>query len=244
MLTKVEGIVISETPYGETSKIINLLTKEYGIIGIIGKGANSLKSPLRAVTLKYTYGFFHIYYKENKLSILKEVDVIDDLKTIKNDIILISYLSYLVDLAYQVSKQSSELGIYEILIAGIKKINQGMNPLVITNIIELKLLPFLGVGLELDKCIICGTKNNILTIDADKGGYVCQKCYTNEVLVSNKTLKLIRLYYYVELDSITELKISKEVIDEINRFIDRYYERYTGLYLKSKQFLQKMLKMS
>ncbi len=244
MLTKVEGIVISETPYGETSKIINLLTKEYGIIGIIGKGANSLKSPLRAVTLKYTYGFFHIYYKENKLSILKEVDVIDDLKTIKNDIILISYLSYLVDLAYQVSKQSSELGIYEILIAGIKKINQGMNPLVITNIIELKLLPFLGVGLELDKCIICGTKNNILTIDADKGGYVCQKCYTDEVLVSNKTLKLIRLYYYVELDSITELKISKEVIDEINRFIDRYYERYTGLYLKSKQFLQKMLKMS
>ena len=28
MLLEVEGIVLSETPYGETSKIINLYTKE------------------------------------------------------------------------------------------------------------------------------------------------------------------------------------------------------------------------
>ena len=28
-------------------------------------------------------------------------------------------------------------------------------------------------------------------------------------------------------------------IDEVNRFIDSYYDRYTGLYLKSKEFLNK-----
>ena len=40
MLKEVEGFILTETPYGESSKIINVLTKEYGIIGII---ANLLK---------------------------------------------------------------------------------------------------------------------------------------------------------------------------------------------------------
>ena len=43
MIEKVEGIVINEKAYGETSKIINVITKEYGIIGIIAKGARTLK---------------------------------------------------------------------------------------------------------------------------------------------------------------------------------------------------------
>ena len=59
MIEKVEGIVVSEKSYGETSKIINLLTKEYGVIGIIAKGAKTLKSPLRSVTEKLCYGEFN-----------------------------------------------------------------------------------------------------------------------------------------------------------------------------------------
>ncbi len=241
MITKVEGIIVNETPYGDTSKIIQLYTFEYGIIGIMCKGVMSMKSRLRALTIKFTYGSFYIYYKEDKLSILKDVDVLDDFKTIKNDIILISYLNYVTELTTQVFKQSGEKILYDFYLAGIKKINASMNPLVITNILELKYLPFLGVGLELDSCILCGNKTDIVTLDADEGGYVCKSCYTNQVLVSSKTVKMIRMYYYVAIDSITNLKISEEVVKEINFFINRYYERYTGLYLNSKKFLLKML---
>ena len=37
MNTEVDGFVLSETPYGETSKIINVFTREYGVIGIMLK---------------------------------------------------------------------------------------------------------------------------------------------------------------------------------------------------------------
>ncbi len=241
MITKVEGIIVNETPYGDTSKIIQLYTFEYGIIGIMCKGVMSMKSRLRALTIKFTYGSFYIYYKEDKLSILKDVDVLNDFKTIKSDIVLISYLNYLTELTTQVFKQSGEAILYKLYLAGIKKMNASMNPLVITNILELKYLPFLGVGLELDSCILCGNTKNIVTLDADEGGYVCKNCYTNQVLVSSKTVKMIRMYYYVAIDSITDLKISEEIVKEINFFINRYYERYTGLYLNSKKFLLKML---
>lgn len=243
MITKIEGMIINETPYGDTSKIIQIFTKEYGILGVMCKGVKSMKSRLRALTIKFTYGSFYIYYKEDKLSILKDVDILDDFKTIKNDIFLISYLNYLTELTTQVYKQCNEPFLYKLYIEGVQKINEGLNPLVITNILELKYLPFLGVGLELDACRMCGNKTDIVTIDADEGGYVCQSCYTNQILVNRKTVQMIRMYYYVEIDSIRELKISEEVIKEINFFINRYYERYTGLFLNSKKFLNKMLEL-
>ena len=44
MIKNVTGIVVSEVPYKEKSKILNVLTQD-GIIGIVSKGCKNLKSP-------------------------------------------------------------------------------------------------------------------------------------------------------------------------------------------------------
>lgn len=244
MLEKVEGIVLTERDYKESSKILNVMTKKYGIIGVIAKGAKSLKSELRSVSSKLTYGTFNLFYKEGKLSTLLSVDLIDSFKHIKTDIQAISFSSYLLELTEQVMKQSYRDEIYDLLIEGLKKINEGFDPMVITNIIELKYLEFLGVMPVLDCCSICGSKAGIATLSSDKGGYVCRNCYTNERLVDEKTIKLIRLFYYVDLSKITKLDVSNKVKTEINLFLDDYYDRYTGLYLKSKNFIKNLNKIS
>ena len=238
MLKEVEGIIVREIPYGETSKIIHVYTIE-GIISIMCKGAKSLKSPFRATTLKFTYGKFNIYYKENKLSTLSSVDIINPLIKIKNDIVLLSYLNYMTELTTQVLKQTTD-NLYEDFINAILKIELGLDPLVIANILEIKYLDNLGVGLNLDSCVSCGSKVNIITIDGDRGGYICSNCYQNEMIVDKKTIELLRMYYYVDIKSISKLKISDKVKNEINHFLNVYYDRYTGLYLKSKDFFKKL----
>ena len=55
---------------------------------------------------------------------------------------------------------------------------------------------------------------------------------------------MIRLYYYVEVSNISKLDVSGEVSNEINSFLDDYYERYTGLYLKSKEFIKRINQMN
>lgn len=243
MLIEVEGVIISDVDYGNTSKIINVFTKEYGIIGIHAQGVKSLKSPLRTKTLKFTYGKFYIYYKEDKLSKLKDVDTINNLTNIKNDIELFSYLSYVTELTGQVAKQNKDKEIYNIYISTIIKMNEKQNPLILTNILELKMLDYLGVHLNLESCIKCGSKKNIVTLDADEGGYICSNCYKNEPILSKKAIQLIRMYYLIDINTITKIDIKKETSDEINQFIDKYYERYTGLYLKSKNFLKTINKL-
>ncbi len=244
MIEDIEGIVVSERSYGETSKILNIITKEHGVIGVMAKGAKTMKSELRSVSGKLTYGTFHLYYKKDKLSTLTGVDVKDSFKNIKKDITKITYASFLLELAEQVMKQSYRDGIYELLISALMKIEEGFDPMVITDILELKYLDYLGVLPVLDACSICGSDHGITTLAADKGGYVCRNCYTNERVVDEKTIKLIRLFYYVDLAKISKLDVSSKVKREIDDFLDDYYDRYTGLYLKSKSFLKNLNQIS
>lgn len=243
-MTEDIGIVISELDYGETSKIINVLTRSYGVIGMHAKGARTMKSPLRSVSTKLTYGKFYFRYHKDKLSILTNVDALNSLKNIKKDITKISYTSYLIELASQVVKQNNEYEkIFDLLINTILKIEEGFDPLVLTNILELKYLEFLGALPILDACSVCGKTTNIATISSFKGGYLCSDCLKDEKIVSEKTIKLIRMFYYVDISKIEKLDISDSVKNEINMFLDDYYDRYTGLYLNTKSFIKNLNKL-
>ena len=53
----------------------------------------------------------------------------------------------------------------------------------LTNILEIKLLDYLGVSPSIDSCAHCGSDKQIVTISSDAGGYICKNCYQNEPLV-------------------------------------------------------------
>lgn len=235
-----EGIILSETNYSESSKILNVLTNKYGLIGVMSKGCRNMKSKLRGVSRKLIYGTFNVYYKPNGLSTLISIDVINSFSKTIMDLEKVSYASFVLDLTNQVLKQTSDDDIFELLRDTLIKIEEGLPPLPLTNIIELKLLSYLGVAPNVDSCCHCGSTKQIVTISSEQGGYICKHCYDNEQLVSEKTIKMIRMYNYVEISSISKLDVSSEVTREINSFLDEYYDRFTGLYLKSKDFIKKI----
>lgn len=243
MEKQIEGIIVSTVDYKESSKIINIFTKEDGIIGVIAKGSKKLKNNLTATTSILSYGTFYLKYRESGVSTLTEVDIIDYFKEIRKDIYKTNYSLFLLELCTQVYKQERNKNIYNLLICGLKKINEGFDAGVITNIIELKLLENLGIKPNLNYCVNCKNKNDIVTISSYKGGYLCKNCVGEEKIYNIKTLKLIAMFYYLNLDKVKKINISDNIKKELNLFINDYYERYSGLYLKSKTFLDVLTKL-
>ena len=242
-IVDVKGLVLNETNYSDSSKILNVLTSEYGLIGIISKGCRNLKSKLRGSSRKLVYGTFHFYYKENGLSTLISIDVINDYpKTIMN-LERVVYASYLLDLTRQVVKQSKDEAILAFLISALEKIENGLSPAVVTNILELKYLDFLGVSPVVTGCAVCGKTTNIVSLSPVSGGFICKDCYQNEGYYSDKAIKLLQMYYYVDLDKITKIDVNSKVNEEINKFLEDYYDRYTGIYLNSKKMLKNVIKL-
>lgn len=243
MIKKIEGIIISEVDYKESSKIINIFTKEHGIIGVLARGTKQVKNNLSGVTSKLTYGYFHLKYKENGLSTLIEVDILDKFKTIRRSLDLTSYSIYLLELSTMVYKHETNSEIYPLLISSLKKINEGFDYQIIAIILELKLLDYLGIKPVIDHCVTCGSKADIVTISSYRGGYLCRNCYHGETVSNIKTIKLLRMFYYVDISKISKLEITNNIKQELTNFIDDYYDRYSGLYLKSKEFLKKLEKI-
>ncbi len=242
-IVDVKGLVLNETNYSDSSKILNVLTSEYGLIGIISKGCRNLKSKLRGSSRKLVYGTFHFYYKENGLSTLISIDVINDYpKTIMN-LERVVYASYLLDLTRQVVKQSKDEAILALLISALEKIENGLSPAVVTNILELKYLDFLGVSPVVTGCAVCGKTTNIVSLSPTAGGFICKDCYQNEGYYSDKAIKLLQMYYYVDLEKITKIDVNPKVNEEINKFLEDYYDRYTGIYLNSKKMLKNVIKL-
>ena len=229
--------MVSNTPFKENSKIINIFTKDKGIISCISKGCKNLKSKLRLPSEKFAYGTFHMYYKENGLSTLIDGDIKDYFINIKSDIVKISYLTYICELSTNVYKESLSDEIYPLMESAILKIEEGHNPKIITNILELQYLNYLGINLDFDDCVKCGSKK-VVTLSLSKGGYICAGCRTNEPIISEKVMKMLRLYYYVDISKISNIDIDKEVSNTINNIIEEYYDEYSGVYTKSKKLLK------
>ena len=235
MQVKTKGIVLTETPYSETSKILNVLTSDYGLIGIISKGSRNVKNKLRGVSNKMNYCEYTINYKEKGLSTLIEGTNIDSFKNIYTDIKKATYTFYLMDLVTQVLKENNHKDIFDLLVNALIKINNGLSPELISNIVEIKLLDYLGVSLNLNTCVLCGEEDNLLTVDLTNGGVICKNCYTDGYIMNDKALHLMQLLQKINLGKLEKLEITDEdIFKEIDKFIYEYYTSYTGIYLKKK----------
>ncbi|MGV3465922.1 MAG: DNA repair protein RecO, partial [Heyndrickxia sp.] len=82
MLQKCEGIVIRTHDYGESNKIINVYTREFGKLGIMARGAKKPNSRLSAVSQLFTYGYF-LVQTGNGLGTLQQGEMISSMRSIR-----------------------------------------------------------------------------------------------------------------------------------------------------------------
>ena len=241
MQTEVEGIILKETPYSETSKVLQVVTREYGLVSVIAKGASSLKSNLRSVSIPFLYGNFSINYKKDKLSVLNNGKIIKLYGSNVKDIKIYAYLSYLCELTYNVLKENNDKSIFTIFRDALDKIVEGFNPRIIKNIIEFKYLDYLCITPNFDICQKCHEIKPIYSLDGKSGGFICENCYTNEQKVSSNFDKVLKRFQDVDIKTITDIKLKKEEEIIIDTFLKEYYEKYSAVYLNSSSFLNNLI---
>lgn len=237
MEVEVEGIILKETLYGETSKILQVMTKEYGLISIIAKGASSYKNNLRSLSLPFLYAKFLINYKKDKISTLKGGKIIKLYGSGSSNIKTYAYISYLCELTYKVLQENNDKSIFTILKSSLDKLTEGFNENVIKNIVEFKYLDYIGITPDLSMCHKCMKPAKVYAIDGKIGGFVCQDCFTNERKVPNDFQKILKRYQDVDISEIKEIKLSKENEELVSDFLKEYYQTFSAIHLNSENLL-------
>lgn len=107
MLIKSEGIVLRTTDYGETNKIVTLLTRKHGKIGVMARGAKKSNSRLSAISQPFLYGTFLIQ-SSTGLGTLQQGEMIESMRAIREDLFLTAYAAYMTELMDKGTEEKSQ----------------------------------------------------------------------------------------------------------------------------------------
>jgi DNA repair protein RecO (recombination protein O) len=243
MLQKCEGIVIRSTDYGETNKIITIYTREWGKIGFMARGAKKPNSRLSAITQLFTYGYF-LVQRGSGLGSLQQGEIISSMRSIREDIFLTAYSSYLVELTDKgTDEKKTNPFLFELLYQTLNYLNEGYDQDVLVNIYEMKMLNVMGLYPILNQCSVCGCTDGHFSFSIREGGFLCHRCLEKDPYhfkISQATAKLLRLFYYIDLSRLGNISLKPETKAELKKVISTYYDEYSGLHLKTKKFLDSM----
>lgn len=243
MLQKCEGIVIRTTDYGETNKIITLYTREWGKLGVMARGAKKPNSRLSSITQLFTHGYF-LVQRGTGLGSVQQGEMITSLRGIGEDIFLTAYASYIVELTDKCTEEKKPNPFqFELLFQTLNYMNEGYDSDVLMNIYEMKMLNVLGLYPILNQCSVCGSTDGHFSFSIREGGLICHLCLAKDPYhfkISQPTVKLLRLFYYIDLSRLGNISVKEETKAELKKVITAYYEEYSGLYLKTKKFLNSM----
>lgn len=253
MLEKIDGIIIKTHDYGETHKIVTLLSEKHGKISALARGAKKPKSRMAAVTQPFIYGTFFIYLSKG-LSTMQQGEVLHSLRGIREDIMKTAYAAYIVELTDKLlDKNEADVFIFNQLYQTLvwieeKEDDGGAGEIGVPMLMyELKLFQKAGFAPIIDRCVQCGRKQFPYYFSVAEGGFLCQVCKDIDescVFLPDVLAKWLYMFLHVGLERVGTISMKPENKKLLRNLIDAYYEQYGGFFLKSKKFLRQVDRLS
>lgn len=243
MLEQIDGVILRTQDYGETHKIVTIFSKKIGRISAIARGAKKPKSKMASVTQPFIEGQFLVYISSG-LSTIRQAEIIDSNRKIREDFIKTVYASYIAELTNQIlGEKVQEPFIYDQFVHTLKRINATADPRIPVLMYELKLYQKAGYAPILDRCVNCGSKQNIIGFSIGQGGVVCRGCNqasNDTIIFSENVLRLLPLFLQIGLERIGTINVREHNIQLLRRTFDAYYDYYGGYRLKSRKLLNQL----
>lgn len=246
MLSRTEGIVLKTQDYGESHKIVTILTERHGKLSAIARGANKTNSRLNAVTQLFTKGDYLIYVSKG-LSTVQQGQIIHSFRHITADIVKTAYAAYLIEMTEKLFEEKRpERMLYEELSLTLDWINEHEEYLVPIIMYELKMFKQGGFSPVLHHCVICKGIHFPFFFSIREGGLLCSNCRGQDeyaLYLKDNVVKLLSTLQNTSLSRVGNISVKKENIHLLRTILDEYYDQYGGFFLKSKRFLLQLNKL-
>jgi DNA repair protein RecO (recombination protein O) len=244
MITKVEGIVIRSTDYGEGNKILTIYSQELGKIGVMAKGAKKTKSRLSAVSQLFIQGYFVLYHGSG-LGTLTHGELIKSYRGIHLDIIKTAWSAYIVELVDKLCEEREPNPVlFRLLETALTMIEMEKDPEIVTRVFEMQLLQMVGIRPEVRWCAHCNrTDFPLLAFSLREGGLICQGCLPKDPeasILSPGSIRLLRIFATMDLNKLGKVEVKEETRKQIRQVMKSFIDLYAGIQLKSRNFLEQI----
>lgn len=182
MLLTTDAIILQVFKYGDTSKILRLLTRSSGVQSVIAKGAANPKSKYGGVLEPFTEGVATFYAKDNReLHTLGSFELTRSRQALGADLIRFGGASLIAELIMRSGIEEPDADLFETVAAALDSIARADKAAAESVVLgeTWSLIARLGFAPALDVCINCGraiAEAEDATFDYVAGGLRCNDC--------------------------------------------------------------------
>jgi len=230
-----EGIVLRRIDYGETDRILTVLTREHGKIGVIAKGARRPQSRLAARTDLFVRSRMQLASGRGELDVLTQAENVTPLLPAQ-DARRSACAAVCAELTDRVLEPAHPDGEIFLLVAGAIETcaDPQRDPRAAVVWFARRMIDRLGYAPQLYECVGCGRRlpQADAYFSAPGGGLLCSDCSRNDpesVVCNVRAIKVLRaaasgdagLWARLRLDPATLATLEAVVEQELAYHLDR-----------------------
>ena len=247
-IIRTKGIITKEVKYGDTSRIVTIITKDFGKISAIANNVRTGKSRLLSGLSLFVYSEIVMYEGKGKdgLFRINEINVIESFKSIRESIDKMAYASYFAEVTNKtVTENSPDDELLRLLLNSLHLIDKdSVNFQLLKTVFEIKTVQLCGYAPSLVPCGKCGAENNILYVDPIGGCGCCEKCgmlLKKSIALNNTVLKLWQYILDSGLKQSISISAQKDVIEYLSSITEVYLSTQLDYEFKTLKFLKNVL---
>jgi DNA repair protein RecO (recombination protein O) len=222
------GIVLRVTDYRESDRILNILSRERGLIAVTARGSRKPNSKYAAISQQFTYGEVEVNERVGKLQ-LSSATVIESFYSIRESYEQLVSATRITNAAEHVAEHdipNDEL--FVLLYNALSVIAYGENEPKDTELCFMaKLLKLCGYAPALTYCLKCGRDlrdQKTIRFSNSLGGSVCERCGSAFKSVSALSLEALRRMMLIDVSEMRRVRLPVPVREELDPLIYNYAE--------------------
>jgi len=242
---RVEAIVLRHTDWGEADRLLWLFTRQLGKTQAVAKGVRKPRSrkaghlePFTRVDLLLVRG--------RDLPIITQAEAKDAYLALREDLVLLSYASYVIELLDRFTYEEGEnVSLFRLLTETLTRLNTEAQPAFAVRYYEVRLLDLVGFRPQLVHCVNCGEE--IQAVDQyfsfEKGGVICPKCGLKEPGVRPVSMPALRILRHFQRSAYAEAqraRLSSAVDQELENLMGQYLTYLLERGLNTPSFLRRV----
>lgn len=245
-LYKTTGIVLKKNNFSDHHGIAVIFTRDFGKVKGVARGIRKIRSKLAPHLEVGTLAEFMFAKGKKDLDTVATARAICVYKNLRMNLKKSSSLYYLCELVHHLTPDVHEdRAVFELLAGTLNFLDQ-KNGCEIAAVLafKLKLLKLLGHLPEYYHCLKCGAeiKEEENYFSFAKGGLLCPACEREKTSqpLSALVLKVTRFFVRSSLTEISCLKISKDILRELENYLSAYSRYLFARDFNSARFLRQV----
>ncbi len=239
---RTEGIVLKHRDSGEADRLLTLLTPDYGKVRAIARGVRRPCSKLGG-HLEPLGRCQLVLARGKTFDRVTQAQLLETLSP--RDLRRMAYAIYLLELVDAFAVEEGNRTLYNLLLLTLRELSRTQRTELVCRYFELQLLGQVGYRPEFERCLTCHSplKPEVNFFSPSGGGVLCPQCRATEPVVqplSVDSLKVLRFLQRSDLPTASRLRLSEELLQELEKLLRDYLRYLLERELKSADFLDRL----